>query len=337
MQDNNLENIDENGFDEDFVADAGVSDNLDNIEPINQSVENSSVSTSLDEGARFDWKKISLAFAGLGLVGSIVYGVSDWMDKPNEFSEELDAIVASNSQVEDSLMQGKIQSAPSLLTNSKEAAMDYQIAQDETGVKINGVHDQIASALLSGYPTRQELNDELRRVRGAEVSAEELDVFLLAVKNNSDAIKGLRQRPAGSDNSSEIKQLLQEVVEIKQLLAKNDRTLAMHTEQLKKLEDNSGWYHNRISELEGKSSVAVQALKSKTKSKPVNNSTTRLELNVTNNWKVKGASATVAFIINDKSETVRVSRGFDIPGCGAVTNIDPVKHQVTATNCVIQR
>ena len=54
-------------------------------------------------------------------------------------------------------------------------------------------------------------------------------------------------------------------------------------------------------------------------------------------WEVKAASNNIAFLKNSRTgRSLRVTRGFDLPGCGSVTAIEPAKQKVTAGGCVIK-
>ena len=62
----------------------------------------------------------------------------------------------------------------------------------------------------------------------------------------------------------------------------------------------------------------------------------RVELEMAESWYVKAASEDVAFIKNRMSgKSLRVSRGFDVPGCGSVVSIDPKKQVVATLTCKI--
>ncbi|MFA0809414.1 hypothetical protein [Microbulbifer epialgicus] len=196
------------------------------------------------------------------------------------------------------------------------------------GVKINDHHDLIATLLLQNYPTREELREDLRRIRGAEVSKEELDVFLLAVKNNSDDIsklKASKNKSANTDISKALVDLKITLQDLRKDLNEQKQVVISMTKRLDKLEKNSGWYHNRISKLEGDPVSTKESIK-----------VHRLEVQTESMWSVNAASENVAFIRNiNTGKPLRVTRGFNIPGCGSVTDIRPETRKVITTSCVI--
>lgn len=220
---------------------------------------------------------------------------------------------------------------------SNQPLSDPKIEIDQEGVTINGERDQLASLLLQNYPTRSELQTELERIRGAEVSQEELDVFLLAVKHNSEAIARLDSKPqvdlsrltTGIDDmKASLQSLKGEVSGIRE-------TLQSNSEKIDKLEKNSGWYHNRISALEG-DPVKVKT-KPRSDKSATQSTSRRLQMTTESSWVVNGASSNLAFISNtNTNKKLRVTIGFDIPGCGQVTHIDPSEQKVVATSCVIK-
>lgn len=53
-------------------------------------------------------------------------------------------------------------------------------------------------------------------------------------------------------------------------------------------------------------------------------------------WSVKAASKDIAFLKSKLTgRTLKVSRGVDVPGCGAVVGIDPENQTVSAGDCII--
>ena len=217
------------------------------------------------------------------------------------------------------------------------------VEQGSKGVSINGHHDLIASMLLSNYPTREELRQEMSRVRGADVSKAELDAFLLGVKNNAQDIRELKSKPtnnniAGADYSAEIRKAIlginNTLEQLKVESEEQNKRIGSIAADLEKLNKNSGWYHNRIAKLEGNSSTKLPA--NKQSNEQVVQKTKRLEMKAESMWSVNGASENLAFIQNIQSgKRLRVTRGFDIPGCGQVTDINPSDQKVTTITCVI--
>lgn len=55
-------------------------------------------------------------------------------------------------------------------------------------------------------------------------------------------------------------------------------------------------------------------------------------------WRVKAASKDIAFLKNNLTgRSIKVTRGFDIPGCGGVVTINPVEQTVSAGKCIISQ
>lgn len=205
------------------------------------------------------------------------------------------------------------------------------VGADSQGVKINGHHDLLASMLLQGYPTREEMLKEVSRIQGANVSQEELNVFLLSVKNNADEIRRLKE--SGGSTA----ELAQQIAEANKTLKELKAEVSQVNARTQKLEKNNAWYENRLKKLEsGISPQSKQAPKPAVVQQPVNEPVRRVELQTQSTWQVSGASENLAFIKNVNSGTsLRVTRGFEIPGCGQVTDINPSQQKVTTTTCII--
>jgi len=222
-------------------------------------------------------------------------------------------------------------SEPKPVGNNDGQVTSLTVGADATGVKINGHHDLLASMLLQGYPTREEMIKEVSRIQGANVSQEELDVFLLSVKNNADEIQRMKE----SNGSTH--ELAKQIAEANKILKDLKLELSLVNERVQKLEKNHGWYQNRISKLEsGIAPQSKQTLKPVIQQQAVAEPVRRVELQSQSSWQVNGASENLAFIKNVNSGgTLRVTRGFEIPGCGQVTDINPSQQKVTTTTCII--
>ena len=208
------------------------------------------------------------------------------------------------------------------------------VVEDTYDVLTHEYHSMTAAMLLTNYPTREELHNELSRVRGADVSKEELSIFLLSVERNARDLAQLKSRRSSRVAFSEIQKAISGI----QFLVENiinsseedRRQITRIQDDLNKLQKNSGWYHNRISKLE-RNPVKVVASKSSSASKA-----RRVEMKVEPAWTVNGASENLAFIQNIFSgKRLRVTRGFDIPGCGQVIAINPQAQKVSTTSCII--
>jgi hypothetical protein len=228
---------------------------------------------------------------------------------------------------------------PILLETSKpeSSTSNLSVEQDPSGVLINGHHDLIASMLLQNYPTREELRQELSRVRGADVSKEELDVFLLSVKNNADDIRQIKAGAGSSVDAAEIRNAISDIrsmVEQIRIDSEEQKSQIVSMQKnIDKFQKNSGWYHNRISRLEGN---PLKTTQSKKENANVTSDVRRVEMKAQSAWSVNGASDNLAFIENIHSgKRLRITRGFDVPGCGQVTDISPSDQKVTTTTCVI--
>jgi hypothetical protein len=214
---------------------------------------------------------------------------------------------------------------------------NLSVEQDPSGVLVNGHHDLIASMLLQNYPTREEFRQELSRVRGADVSKEELDVFLLSVKNNADDIRQIKAGAGSSVDAAEVRNAIRDIRSMVEQIRNDSEEqklqIALMQENIDKFKKNSGWYHNRISKLEGNPLKTAQSTNTKANS---TSDVRRVEMKAQSAWSVNGASENLAFIQNIHSgKRLRVTRGFDVPGCGQVTDISPADQKVTTTTCVI--
>lgn len=216
-------------------------------------------------------------------------------------------------------------------------------------ININGINNLIAEALLGNYPTNADLDERIEQVKGADVSKAELDVFLIAVTENTKKIaKLLEQAKKNQDISVATKELKKINSELKKQgvrsnkLAKEvgdmqSQVLSL-VKKVDKVSKNSGWYHNRISKLEGKDVPFKRKKVTKAKKQPMQVprplTVRRLELNKTSEWRVKGAAEKVAFITSkNHSRPIRVTLGYDIPGCGLVTGISAADQRVYTTSC----
>ncbi|WP_045861751.1 hypothetical protein [Teredinibacter purpureus] len=283
-------------------------------------IPQSSKSSSFGGGSEYFTKRNLIGGGGLTLiVALLIFGY--------QFSQTSSQKVETNPLV----AKTEVQSPFGDSVAQKSVPINQEISGDLQ-------RDKLATLLLENYPTKSEVESKLDQIRGADVSQEELDVFLLAVKNNSDSIKRLenvspaainRMNQALSDVKSTLAVMKKDVSEL-------NESISEHGSKLDKLEKNSGWYHNRISSLEGNPVVSNKPDRSvKNESKPI--SSRRLEMTTESSWLVNGASANLAFISNIESgKKLRVTRGFDIPGCGQVTDIDPSNQKVTTTSCVIK-
>ena len=312
--------IDESGFEKSGSKVTRIKNEATSNNQEQDNIPQSSKLSSFSGGNEYFTKRNLIAGGGLTLiVALLVFGYQ--FSQTSSQKVEINPSVAkpeSQSPFGDSVVQKSV-----------------PINQDLSG---DLQRDKLATLLLENYPTKSEVESKLEQIRGADVSQEELDVFLLAVKNNSDSIKRLenvspaaisRMNQSLSDVKSTLAVMKKDVSELKE-------SISEHGSKLDKLEKNSGWYHNRISSLEGNPVVSNKPNRSvKNESKPI--SSRRLEMTTESSWLVNGASANLAFISNIESgKKLRVTRGFDIPGCGQVTDIDPSNQKVTTTSCVIK-
>lgn len=215
------------------------------------------------------------------------------------------------------------------------------------GIKINGRHDVIARMLLANYPTHEEMRAELERTKQERINGDKdrnnaREKSLLSVKSNTDEISELRNLIKNYNTSDGGNgEALALVSEIRATLAAQQEAYAAQTQKLESLQKvlgelkrNSGWYHNRITKLEINGIVAKGAgVSTNSKSTEVR----RLKLESQPSWFVNGASGNLAFIKNKHTgKSLRITRGFNIPGCGQVTDIDPAAQKVVTTSCVIR-
>lgn len=277
----------------------------------------------------FNFKKkpiiAGLVLAGIVGAGGLYWVFSTTKTNDTDFQMTMEPIAPSDKAV--------VSEAP----KPASGIGSLSVEQGPDGVSINGHHDLIASMLLQNYPTREELRQEISRVRGADVSKEELDAFLLGVKNNADDIRQIKAQPGSSVDAAEIRNAIRDIRSMVEQIRNDSEEqkirIGLMQEDLDKLKKNSGWYHNRISKLEGNPVKVAQSTKAKSNS---TSDARRVEMKAQSAWSVNGASENLAFIQNIHSgKRLRVTRGFDVPGCGQVTDISPADQKVTTTTCVI--
>ena len=273
---------------------------------------------------------LSAKMGGMVLAGIIGTGALYWAFTPPTGSDHETPIAQETVAANEKMVEVAPEKPASVIGN-------FSVGQGPDGVSINGHHDLIATMLLQNYPTREELRQEIVRVRGADVSKEELNAFLLGVKNNADDIRQIKSQPGTSVDTAEIRSAIRDirsmVEQIRNDSEEQNIRIGMMQDDLEKLKKNAGWYHNRISKLEGNPAKTTQI--AKTKANPTSEAR-RVEMKAQSAWSVNGASEDLAFIQNVHSgKRLRVTRGFDIPGCGQVTDISPADQKVTTTTCVI--
>lgn len=271
-------------------------------------------------------KKVFMALGVILALLLISFGVSTVSQMDFDSPDMLAADGAANSMQFDE-------------NESFVAQATQKVSDKPSGLNVDSA--ALQDLLLKAYPTKEEMRKAISEIRGADVSPEELNVFLLAVKNNADAIRDL-QRKSNTQQSTDAGELRalrsaladlnntnKQIVDAVNTLQKNMEELRADVDKLKK---NDGWYHNRITKLEGGKVVG------NTKPKQVQKTEVKkLTLNKQSDWMVNGASENVAFITNKKTkERLRVSIGYDIQGCGVVTEISSIRQQVKTTSCIIE-
>lgn len=277
-------------------------------------------------------KRLPLLIAAISAV-VLVVGLGTWYVS----RDDDDAAILAQSIKANGKDKARITGSEPL-NAGQEDLQSISVVQGREGVIVNGRHDLLASLLLQNYPTRSELQQELSRLKGAEISQKELDAYLVGMKSNADAIARLKAQVDAGDNSEfsrnlagirkTVDQILQESSQQRSMIAKMQ-------DELEKLKKNSGWYHNRLKKLEeAPAPVGQQKQPAQVASKSTD--ARRVELKNKSLWVVNGASETIAFLTHTESgQRLRVTRGFDIPGCGQVMDIDPGAQKVNTASCVI--
>lgn len=222
---------------------------------------------------------------------------------------------------------------------------EFEMENNDGEIKIGGINNLIAQALLGNYPTFSDLDEKIKQVKGADVSKAELDVFLIAVTENTKKIAKLLEQGKRNHNISlaanELNKLNVELkkqglrgAELVQVVDDLKDQMLVMAKKVEKISKNTGWYHNRITKLEGKKVPSKKRTVVKAK-QPLE--VRRLELNSKTKWRVKGAAEKVAFITSkEHSRPIRVTVGYDIPGCGLVTEISAADQRVNTTSCIIE-
>lgn len=282
--------------------------------------------------------KKPIAIGASAIILSVVAGSAYWYMSGVKGDSDMLAALQAEQTGKPSAVAEPVPAKPGAFGGTGNEPDSISVAQGPDGVKINGHHDLVATLLLQNYPTREELRQELSRVRGADVSKEELDAFLLSVRNNADEIRRLKASQNAGSNSeltSAINDVKTAIQELRDDTRAQRASIAEMSKRLETLEKNSGWYHNRLSKLEG--NPVPTSKKSRTaESVSQGSEVRRVELKSQSAWTVNGASENLAFIQNiHTGKRLRVTRGFDIPGCGQVTDISPANQKVTTTTCVI--
>lgn len=187
------------------------------------------------------------------------------------------------------------------------------------------------ATMLANYPTLQELETRLSEIKGADVSAAEMDVFLLAVKRNSEDIRALLNGNDYNELRSQLKNLQAQLGLERERNKQLEALVGQYEKNIADLKKNQGWFINRLDKLEGKGAAASSG------STGTKSSARRLSVETVNNHEIRGIADHVVFIqINGHGKPVRATRGYNVPGCGTITSINPLERKVITTNCTIK-
>jgi len=333
----NESSIDKTGFDMDDRADSSI-----NVEPIKTKYNDP---TNKDESGNGESSATNAkTYIYIIIALGVLLGLS-YLIYQNSNSSAQDSVKNDFSSANSKL--GKNESNNSeLITQTEINPTAPSISSNKDGITVNGKYDVLATALLAHYPTKDELRTAIRNLSNGDANSQDAQRILKLVQDNQATIRDLKQQVRALDPQQVLKNQnkMTEILGLLEALLGDVKTHGIKIKSLedsiKKLNKNSGWYHNRLSILEGKPIAAPSAKQPVTQDKPRKyTQVRRVELNNIVAWKINGASKDIAFLVhkNDSSKKLRVTRGFEIPGCGQVIDINPAKYQVTTTSCVIRK
>jgi len=230
------------------------------------------------------------------------------------------------------------------------AIPEWQNATDELHLKIISADQNIASL-------NQAQNSLLLKQQHFQAKLIELQALEQTIANNKLALEVLNEELGGLVNGfsslkGEIKGQVQGSDEVRSTLSGRLEFLGTWLEEIQSQSDtlskNNGWLFNRLDKLEAWREEVGPQIKnteqaapdtfSKSKAFSTGRAAISKKLKPKMPWKFVASNDSVAFIINKNSaQRLRVTVGFEVPKCGVVESIDPVKQIVKTNGCTIVR